>query len=131
MIKEFRDFVLRGNVVDLAVGLVMGASFGALVNSLVANLIMGPIGAIFGKPTFDSLALGPFRYGAFLTSLVQFLIVATAIFFFVVKPMNHALKRLGVTKEAPRMRECPACVQSIPVRASRCMYCASEVTPEV
>jgi len=131
MFKEFRDFVLRGNVVDLAVGIVIGASFGALVNSLVANLIMGPIGAIFGSPNFDDLMLGPLKYGAFLTSLVQFLIVATAIFFFVVKPMNHAMKRLGLVREAPQMRECPACVQAIPARASKCMYCATDVTPEV
>jgi len=130
MMKEFRDFVLRGNVVDLAVGIVMGVSFGALVNSFVANLIMEPIGAIFGKPTFDSLVLGPFRYGAFLTSLVQFLIIATAIFFFVVKPMNHALKRIGFTKEPARMRDCPACLQSIPAQASKCMYCTTDVTPQ-
>jgi large conductance mechanosensitive channel len=130
MLRDFRDFVLRGNVVDLAVGIVMGVSFGALVNSLVANLIMGPIGAIFGAPNFDSLALGPLRYGAFLTSLVQFLIIAAAIFFLVVKPMNHVLKRLGLQQEPPAMRECPACLQSIPAKASKCMYCTTDVAPE-
>ena len=130
MLKEFRDFVLRGNVVELAVGIAVGAAFGALVNSLVANLIMGPIGAIFGAPNFDGLVLGPFKYGAFLTSLVQFLIIAAAIFFFVIKPMNHMLKRLGVLKEPPAMRDCPSCLQTIPAAASKCMYCTVDLTPE-
>jgi len=130
MLKEFRDFVLRGNVVELAVGIAVGAAFGALVNSLVANLIMGPIGAIFGAPNFDRLVLGPFKYGAFLTSLVQFLIIAAAIFFFVIKPMNHMLKRLGVLKEPPAMRDCPSCLQTIPAAASKCMYCTVDLTPE-
>ena len=130
MFREFRDFALRGNAVDLAVGIVMGAAFGGMVNSLVANLIMSPVGSVFGKATFDELALGPLRYGAFLTAVVQFVIIATAIFFLVVKPMNHLMKRFGLVKEPPRMRECPACLQSIPGRASRCMYCTTQVTPE-
>ena len=130
MLKEFRDFALRGNAVDLAVGIVMGAAFGGMVNSLVANLIMSPIGAIFGKATFDELALGPLRYGAFLTSAVQFVIIATAIFFLVVKPMNHLMKRFGLVKEPPRMRACPACLQNIPSAATKCMYCTTDVTPE-
>lgn len=130
MMKEFRDFVLRGNVVDLAVGIVMGAAFGAMVNSLVANMIMAPISAIFGKTDFSALVLGPLKYGSFLTALVQFLILATAIFFLVVKPMNHLLKRFGMTKEAPKMRECPACLQSIPAKASKCMFCTTDVTPQ-
>lgn len=129
MLKDFRTFVMQGNVVEIAVGIVIGAAFGALVNSFVANLIMAPIGAIFGKPSFDALVLGPFRYGAFLTVLVQFLIVATAIFFAVVKPMEATLKRFGMTKEPPQMRECPACLQNIPAAASKCMYCTTDVAP--
>lgn len=127
MIKGLRDFILRGNVVDLAVGVVVGVAFGAVVNSFVANLIMSPIGAIFGKASFDALALGPFKYGAFLTSLVQFLIIATVIYFAVVTPMNHVMKRLGLAKEPPAMRDCPACLQPVPAAASRCMYCTSEL----
>jgi large conductance mechanosensitive channel len=129
MIKGLRDFILRGNVVDLAVGVVVGVAFGAVVNSFVANLIMSPIGAIFGKPSFDALVLGPFKYGAFLTALVQFLIIATVIYFAVVTPMNHVMKRLGLLKEPPAMRECPACLQTVPAAASRCMYCTSELPP--
>lgn len=127
MLKGFRDFVLRGNVVDIAVGIVIGAAFGALVNSFVENLIMSPIGAIFGQPTFDALVLGPFKYGAFLTVLVQFLIIAAAIFFAVVKPMGAVMKRLGMVKEPAPMRECPACLQSVPAAASRCMYCTTDL----
>lgn len=130
MIKDFRDFVLRGNVVDLAVGIVVGVAFGAVVNAFVANLIMVPIAAVFGKPSFDALVLGPFRYGAFLTALVQFLLIATAVFFFVVRPMNHVLKRLGIAKEPPKMRDCPSCLQSIPAAASKCMYCTVDLTPQ-
>jgi large conductance mechanosensitive channel len=129
MVKGFREFIFRGNVIDLAVGIVIGASFGALVNSLVANVIMAPIGAIFGKPNFDELVLGPLKYGAFLTSLVQFLIIATAIYFIVVVPSNHLMKRLGMAKEPPKMRDCPSCLQSVPAAASKCMYCTTDLTP--
>src|SRR5512146_1211031 len=103
MLKDFRDFVFRGNVVDLAVGIVIGAAFGALVNAFVANLIMTPIAALVGKPNFDALVLGPFKYGAFLTALVQFLLIAAAVFFFVVKPMNSMLKRFGLLEEPVKM----------------------------
>ena len=130
MLKDFSDFAMRGNVVDLAVGIVIGVAFGAVVNSFVANIVMSPIGAIFGKPSFDALALGPLKYGAFLTSLVQFLIIAGAVFFFVVKPMNSVLKRLGMLEEPQPMRDCPSCLQSIPAGASKCMYCTVDVTPE-
>lgn len=130
MIKGFRDFILRGNVVDLAVGVVIGVAFGALVNSFVTNLIMAPIAAIFGEPSFDALALGPFKYGAFLTALVQFLLIAGAVYFFVVSPMNHLMKRLGRAEEPVPMRDCPSCLQSIPAAASKCMYCTVDL-PEV
>lgn len=129
MFKGFRDFIFRGNVVDLAVGIVVGAAFSSLVNAFVANLIMTPIGAIFGKPSFDALVLGPFRYGAFLTALVQFLIIAVVLYFAVVKPMNHLMKRIGLVKPPTPMRECPACLQTIPAAASKCMYCTVDVAP--
>ena len=127
MLKDFRDFVMRGNVIDLAVGLAMGAAFVAVVNAFVENLIMVPIAAMFGAPNFDALVLGPFKYGAFLTALVQFLIVAAAIFFFVVRPVEGALKRLGMVKVPAAMKDCPACLQSVPAEASRCMYCTSDL----
>lgn len=127
MIKGFRDFILRGNVVDLAVGVVIGVAFGALVNSFVENMIMAPIAAIFGKPSFDALVLGPFRYGAFLTALLQFLLIAGAVYFFVVVPINGMMKRLGRAKEPVTMRDCPLCLQSIPEAASKCMYCTVDL----
>ncbi len=129
MVKGFRDFIFRGNVVDLAVGIVIGVAFGAVVNSFVANLIMSPIGAVFGKPSFDALMIGPFKYGAFLTVLVQFLIVAAAIYFAVVMPMNAVMKKRGLVKEPPAMRDCPSCLQSIPAAASKCMYCTVDLEP--
>lgn len=130
MIKGFRDFILKGNVVDLAVGIVIGVAFGALVNSFVANLIMSPIGALFGKPSFDALAVGPFKYGAFLTVLVQFLIIASAIYFVVVVPMNAVMKKTGMLKEPVKMRDCPACLQSVPAAATKCMYCTVDLTAQ-
>lgn len=130
MIKGFRDFILRGNVVDLAVGVVIGIAFAALVNSFVANLIMAPIAAVFGEPSFDALVLGPFQYGAFLTALVQFLLIAGAIYFFVVSPMNALMKRLGRLEEPMAMRDCPSCLQSIPADASKCMYCTVDLPRE-
>lgn len=130
MIKGFRDFILKGNVVDLAVGIVIGIAFGAVVNSFVKNLIMTPIAAIFGSPNFDALHAGPFYYGAFLTALIQFLIIAAVIYFIVVKPMNALMKRLGMMQEPAPMRDCPACLQSVPAAASKCMYCTVELTAQ-
>jgi large conductance mechanosensitive channel len=130
MIKGFREFIMKGNVVDLAVGVVIGVAFGALVNAFVANLIMAPIAALVGKPNFDALVLGPFKYGAFLTALVQFVLIAIAVYFFVVVPMNASMKRMGMLKEPTPMRDCPSCLQSIPKAASKCMYCTVDVAPE-
>lgn len=127
MIKGFRDFIFRGNVIDLAVGIVIGAAFGSLVNSFVENLIMSPIAALFGEPSFDAMTLGPFQYGAFLTALVQFLLIATAIYFAVVLPVNSFMRRFGLGKNPEPMRDCPWCLQSIPVGATKCMYCTDTV----
>ena len=98
MLKEFRDFLFRGNIIELAVAFVMGVAFAAVVNSLVDNLVMPLIAAIIGKPDFSDLTFtindAVFRYGAFITALVQFVAIAAAVFFFVVRPMQAMLARL-------------------------------------
>lgn len=98
MLKEFRTFLMRGNIVDLAVAVVIGAAFGALVTSLVANLLTPIVAAVIGKPDFSDLTFtindSVFRYGAFLNALIAFVSIAAAVFFFVVKPMNHLNDRL-------------------------------------
>lgn len=103
MLKEFRDFLMRGNVVDLAVAVVIGAAFGALVNSLVSDLITPIIAAVIGKPDFSNLTFtingSVFRYGNFINALITFVSVAAAIFFFVVKPMNELKRRRGAKEE--------------------------------
>lgn len=105
MLKEFRDFLMRGNIVDLAVAVVIGAAFGALVTSLVEDLITPIIGAVIGKPDFSDLTFtingSKFFYGNFLNALISFLSIATAVFFFVVKPMNELQTRLGKGKAEP------------------------------
>ncbi|WP_425860014.1 large conductance mechanosensitive channel protein MscL [Arthrobacter sp. TWP1-1] len=110
MLKGFRDFIMKGNVVDLAVAVVIGAAFGAVVNSLVENILMPLIAALFGSANFDSFALltingVDIKFGVFLTVLVNFLIVAATIYFVVVVPMNHVIARrnakLGITEEEP------------------------------
>ena len=97
MLKEFRDFLLRGNIVELAVAFVMGLAFAAVVNSLVNDLIMPVIAMIIGKPDFSGLTFtindAKFRYGAFITNLIQFIAIAASVFFFVVKPVNALLRR--------------------------------------
>ena len=104
MLKEFKEFLMRGNLIELAVAFVMGGAFAVVVNSLVSDLIMPIIAAIFGKPSFDSLTFtindSVFRYGAFITALVTFVIIAAAIFFFVVKPVQMAMARMTKPEEA-------------------------------
>ena len=104
MIKGFKEFIMQGNVVDLAVGIVIGAAFGAVVNSFVKDVLMAFIGALFGKPNFDEMTFdvgdGTVYYGRFLTALVSFLIVAAAIYFVVVVPMNHLRERRNRGQEA-------------------------------
>jgi large conductance mechanosensitive channel len=133
MQKEFRQFVMRGNVVDLAVAVVIGAAFGAVVTALVADLITPLVAAIFGKPSFASLSFeinnSKFLYGAFLNAVLAFLVVAAAIFFLVVKPLNVlAARRAAREPDAPATtRECPECLSEIPIAAHRCAYCTSAV----
>jgi large conductance mechanosensitive channel len=129
MIQEFRDFILRGNVVDLAVAVVIGAAFGAVVGSFVGD-ILTPLLGIIGLPdlTSWSVRVGPadVRYGAFLTTLISFLLIAAAIFFFVVRPVNrlNAVRRTEPDASAPT-KDCPECLSSIPEGARRCLYCTS------
>ena len=98
MLKEFRDFLLRGNIVELAVAFVMGVAFAAVVNSLVANLVMPVVAMIIGKPDFSDLTFtindAVFRYGAFITDLIQFVAIAAAVFFFIVKPVQAMIARM-------------------------------------
>ena len=127
MLREFRDFILRGNVVDLAVGIVIGAAFTAIVNSLVADLLTPVIGILFSSD-FSELSVtvndSTISYGNFLNALVSFLLVGAALFFFVVKPMNLLERRRQATApEAPTTKTCTECVSEIPVTARRCPMC--------
>jgi large conductance mechanosensitive channel len=134
LFREFRAFILRGNVVDLAVAFVLGAAFTAVVTALVRDLLTPVIAAIFGKPNFASLSFtihgSEFFYGDFLNALLTFVLIAAAVFFFVVKPVNYlmARRRTGPDVESPT-RGCPECLSQIPVGASRCAFCTSEVAP--
>jgi large conductance mechanosensitive channel len=130
--REFKAFILRGNVVDLAVAVVIGAAFGAVVAALVADLITPLIAAIFGKPDFSNLSFtinkSKFLYGDFLNAVITFLSVAAAIFFFVVKPLNMLMARRKTELPVdPMVRDCPFCLSSVPLQATRCAFCTSEL----
>lgn len=131
MLKGFRDFVLRGNVLDLAVAVIMGAAFTAIVNSLVADLINPLLAATIGKPDFSYLVLevgsGKVKVGNFLNAVVSFLLMAGAVYFFLVVPVNTMLKRLNLTSAPATTRPCPECASDIPVAAKRCKFCAQPV----
>jgi large conductance mechanosensitive channel len=132
MLKDFRQFVLRGNVVDLAVAVVIGAAFGALVAALVEDLLTPVIAAIFGKPDFSNLTFtlngSVFKYGAFLNAVIAFLLIAAAVFFFVVKPVNALMARRKTELPVdPTTRPCPECLSEIPMAARRCAFCTAEV----
>jgi large conductance mechanosensitive channel len=135
MLKEFREFILRGNVVDLAIAVVIGAAFGAVVAAFVADLVTPLIAAIGGKPDFANLSFtlngSQFKYGHLLNAIISFLIIAAVIFFFVVKPLNMFLAR---RKTEPAVdeenRDCPECLSSIPRGARRCSFCTAEVGPD-
>ena len=132
MFKEFKAFILRGNVVDLAVAVVIGAAFGAVVTSFTNNILMPIIGIIGSKDfaEFDFTIRGSvFRYGLFINSLISFVLIAAAIFFFVVKPLNvlAARRARGAPPESPTTKACPECLSDIPIAATRCAYCTTEV----
>jgi len=130
LIKEFKDFVLRGNVVDLAVAVVIGAAFGALVSALVRDLLTPVIAAVVGQPDFSGLTFtingSRFLYGDFLNALLAFLSIAAVVFFLVVKPVNALISRLGPRPEVTT-RDCPECLSKIPKAARRCAFCTAEV----
>lgn len=143
MLKEFKEFAMRGNVIDLAIGVIIGAAFGKIVASLVSDIIMPPIGLIMGGVDFSNLFINlssttyaslaeaqaagapTINYGLFINTIIHFLIVAFAIFM-VVRQINK-LQRKPEAPEAPSTKECPYCASSIVVKAMRCPYCTSEL----
>jgi len=133
VLREFKEFLFRGNIVDLAVAIVVGTAFVALVNAFVADILTPIIAAIFGKPDFSGLTFhingSTFLYGDFLNALITFVSVAAAVFFFVVKPLNTLAARRAPEPGAPVERECPECLSLIPAAARRCSHCTTEVTP--
>ena len=130
--KGFKTFVLRGNVVDLAIAVVIGVAFGAVVTALVKDLITPLIAAIGGQPNFGNLAFtvnhSKFSYGDFINAVVAFLILAAVVYFLVVLPLGKLLS-LNKKVEAATERDCPECLSSIPLAATRCMYCTVTVPP--
>ena len=132
MFQEFKSFLLRGNVIDMAVAVVIGAAFSLVVNSLVDDIINPIIAAIVGKPDFSDLTISigdaEIRYGSFITALINFMIVAAAIFFMVVKPVNAMLARTK-GEGAVVTRQCPECLSEIPIAATRCAHCGIQVVP--
>jgi large conductance mechanosensitive channel len=152
MLKDFKAFITRGNVVDLAVGIIIGVAFGAIVSSFVNDIIMPPIGLGLGKIDFANLMVvlkegattpGPYAsleaaktagatviaYGAFINTVINFLIVAAVVFFFVVRPLTrlYARKKAAEPAAAPTMKDCPFCATAIPIKATRCPNCTSEL----
>ena len=132
MLNEFKQFLLRGNVVDLAVGVVVGAAFGTVVSAIVADLLTPLIAAVARVPDFSGLVFtvngSKFMYGHLVNALISFILVAAAVFFFVVKPMNLLVARSR--KEAPvdpTTKKCPECLSEIPLAAKRCSHCAQRV----
>jgi large conductance mechanosensitive channel len=132
MVGEFKAFLLRGNIIELAVAFVMGLAFAAVVTSLVEDIINPIIAAIVGKPDFSDLTIdvgdAVITYGNFITTLINFALVALAIFFLVVKPMNALMNRM-TSDEATTIRPCPECLSDIPAAATRCSHCGVQVTP--
>lgn len=131
MLSEFRQFILRGNLVDLAVAVVIGTAFGAVVTALVKDLITPLIAAIGGEPDFSALKFtingSQFLYGDFLNALFAFLLVAAVVFFLVVKPVNALMERYRTEPPPEReTRDCSECLSQIPVAARRCAFCTAE-----
>jgi large conductance mechanosensitive channel len=128
MLKGFKEFILRGNIVDLAVAVVIGAAFGAVVTSLVKDVITPLIGAVAGSPDFSALTLGPIMIGNFINALLAFLTISAAIYFLIVAPMNRLMARFKPSTPDPQpTRPCPECLSDIPVGASRCAFCTAVV----
>jgi len=154
MIKDFRTFITRGNVVDLAVGIVIGVAFGAIVSSFVKDIIMPPVGLALGGTDFTNMFVvlkegtvaGPYaslaeaqaagavsiNYGIFINTIVSFIILAAVVFFFIVRPIAkmHERQKAAEAVPAPNTKECPYCYTNISIRATRCPNCTSEVKTE-
>ena len=145
MLKEFKDFAMRGNVVDMAVGIIIGVAFGKIVSSLVKDIIMPPIGVLMGNVDFSNLFINlsdqiypslsaaqeagaaTINYGVFINTVLDFIIVAFAIFI-VIKQMNRLKKTEEAPPAAPTTKDCPHCLSSIPIKASRCGHCTSQLS---
>ena len=131
MLKGFKQFVLRGNVLDLAVAVVIGGAFGAVVTALVKDLITPLIAAIAGKPDFSAIAFAvngsQFAVGDFINAVIAFLLIAAAIYFFVVAPVNALVARMhrGEAPPDPTTKKCPECLSEVPIAARRCAFCTS------
>jgi large conductance mechanosensitive channel len=131
MIKGFRDFILRGNVMDLAVAVIIGAAFTAIVTSLTEKIINPLLGAVIGKPNFGYLIAhingGEIRYGDFLTAIVNFLLIAAVVYFFLVLPTQYLVKKFNPVLPPAPTKPCPYCVSDIPAAATRCKFCTQLV----
>lgn len=147
MLKEFKEFTMRGNVVDMAVGIIIGAAFGSIIKSLVSDVIMPPIGLLLGKVDFSNLFLllreggiaGPYgsladaqtagavtiNYGMFINTVISFVIIAFAVFL-LIRGINR-LQREEASPAEPTTKECPYCISDIPLKANRCPYCTSQI----
>ncbi len=134
MLKGFREFILRGNVIDLAVAVVVGVAFGAVVTAFVTDVVTPFIAAIVGKPDFSALMVtvngSQIKYGLFLNALISFLLIATAVYFTMVVPMNawKARQARGQAPPDPTTKTCPACTESIAIAARRCKWCGEQQT---
>ncbi len=135
--KGFKAFLLRGNVVDLAVGVVIGAAFGAMVTAFVKDLLTPLIAAAIGKPDFSALTFtvnnSTFLYGDFVNAVLSFLLIAAAVYFFVVLPVNALVARMrkAPAPADPTTKKCPECLSEIPIDARRCAFCASPLGTSV
>ena len=137
ILAEFKEFAMRGNVADMAVGIIIGGAFGKIVSSLVNDVIMPPIGLLLGNVDFSNLVITlqdktaetdavMLRYGVFINTTLDFIIVAFAIFI-LIKQMNRFRKKEAAPAEAPKVKECPKCISAIDIRATRCPHCTSEI----
>jgi large conductance mechanosensitive channel len=130
MLKGFRDFILRGNVMDLAVAVVIGTAFTAVINSIVTNFITPLIAMIGGAPDFSAIRTGPLLWGNILNDVLAFLITAAVVYFAIVLPVNRLMARFKPSEPEPQpTRKCPECLSDIPAAARRCAFCTTVVTP--
>ncbi len=136
MLKGFRQFIMRGNVIDLAVAVVIGAAFGAVVTSFVTNILTPFIAAIAGKPDFSAFNFtvngAVIAYGLFLNALISFLLIALAIYFFMIAPMNawKARAARNAVPADPTSKKCPECLSEVPIAARRCAFCTSIIATQ-